>query len=142
MSPTRPLVRRYEHHYFRGFVVSAKRAGKRWVRYFSDKPDGRGAARMRAREYGETLVKQLPWPARIKRRYMLNRTGVIGVSRVKERAKSGKWFVRFVAVWPTRSGRSRKASFSVAKYGESGARRRAVEARRAGLTELLRPPEE
>ena len=30
------LIRRYEHNYFRGWVVSTKRRGKRFVRYFSD----------------------------------------------------------------------------------------------------------
>lgn len=67
---------------------------------------------------------------------------VIGVSRVRERAKSGRWFVRYVAVWPTRNGRPRKASFSVARFGASGARRRAVKARRSGVEEVLRPPRE
>jgi hypothetical protein len=135
-------IRPYNHNYFTGVVVSATRAGKRWVKYFSDKPAGRLAARRRAREFGEQLFRQLPWPAKVKRKYARNTTGVIGVSRVRERARSGRWFVRYVAVWPTRDGRPRKASFSVATYGESGARRRAVEARRAGLAELLRPPGE
>ena len=64
------------------------------VKYFSDKPDGAAAALKRAREHRRRLVDQLPWPARIKRKYVLNRTGVIGVSRIKERARSGTWFVR------------------------------------------------
>jgi hypothetical protein len=139
-NQTSLLIRRYEHNYFCGFVVATKRAGKRWARYFSDKPDGAAVALKRAREYRRRLVDQLPWPARVKRKYVLNRTGVIGVSRIKERARSGTWFVRFVAVWPTRNGPPRKASFSVARYGEANARRLAVQARRTGLAELLRPP--
>jgi hypothetical protein len=133
------LIRRYEHNYFRGLVVSTKRGGQRWVKYISDKPDGAAAALKRAREYKRLLVEQLPWPAKVKRTYVLNRTGVVGVSRIKERTRSGKWFIRYVAVWPTRQGRSKKASFSVALYGEAQARRRAVQARRRGLEELLRP---
>jgi len=139
VNPAGPLIRRYEHNHFHGFVVAAKRAGIRWVKYFSDKPHGAAAALKRAREYRRALLDQLPWPAKVKRRYVLNRTGVIGVSRIKERARSGRRFVRFVAVWPTRNGRPRKTSFSVALYGEAEARRRAVEARRTGLAELLRP---
>ena len=38
------LIRRYEHNYFRAWVVSTKRRGKRFVRYFSDQPRGRVAA--------------------------------------------------------------------------------------------------
>jgi hypothetical protein len=140
VKPRPVAVLRYEHNYFRGFVVSAKRAGKRWVRYFSDKPDGRAGARRRASEYASSLVARLPWPTRIKRRYVRNTTGVIGVSRVRERTRSGGWLVRYVAVWPTRNGRYRKASFSVAAYGESAARSRAIAARRSGLRELLKPP--
>ena len=32
------LIRRYEHNYFRGWVVSTKRRGKRFTRYFSNHP--------------------------------------------------------------------------------------------------------
>ena len=35
------LIIRYEHHHFRGWMVATKRLGKRYVRYFSDKPQGR-----------------------------------------------------------------------------------------------------
>ena len=38
------LIRRYEPNYFRGWVVSTKRRGKRFVRYFSDQARGRVAA--------------------------------------------------------------------------------------------------
>jgi hypothetical protein len=138
-NPADSLIRRYEHHHFRGFVVAAKRAGRRWAKYFSDNPDGAAAALKRAREYRRILLDQLPWPAKVKRRYVLNRTGVIGVSRTNERTRAGKRFVRFVAVWPIRRSRPGKATFSVAVYGEAGARRRAVEARRRGLAKLLAP---
>jgi hypothetical protein len=137
--PGEPLIQRYEHNYFRGYVVAAKRRGKRWAEYISDKPGGPAAALERAREYRRNLLARLPWPTKAKRTYVLNRTGVVGVSRVKERARSGKRFVRYVAVWPIRHGRPKKASFSVALYGEAEARRRAVQARRNGLADLLRP---
>ena len=35
------LIARYEHNYFKGWVVSTKRRGRRWVKYFSDKPFSR-----------------------------------------------------------------------------------------------------
>ena len=134
-----PLILRYEHNnYFRGFVVRTKRAGRQYVRYFSDGVEGRATALRRARYYRDALVKRLPWPARVKRTHRLNRTGAIGVSRLKERARSGRWFVRYVAVWPVKRGRPKKASFCVALYGEAEARRRAVAARRKGLAQLLK----
>jgi hypothetical protein len=90
-----------------------------------------------AREYRDQLLAQLP-PAR-KRTFVLNTTGEVGVARVKERTRAGTLFVRYVASWPTASGARAKASFSVSFYGEAAAKRRAVQARRRGLDELLRP---
>ena len=133
------LIRRYEHNYFRGWVVSTKRRGKRWVRYFSDRPNGSGAALRQARAYRQELVAELPIPTKIKRRYVRNTTGVIGVARVKERTRSGNFMVRYVASWPSRTlpCRSAKASFSVALYGEADAKRRAIRARQAGVASFL-----
>jgi len=34
------LIRRYEHNCFSGWVVAAKRRGRRWTGYFSNNPDG------------------------------------------------------------------------------------------------------
>ena len=131
------LIRRYEHHYFHGYVVATKRGSKRWVRYFSDKPDGRAAALRRAREYRDVLLAGLPRPTKLKRICRTNLTGVIGVARVKESTRGGRPFVRYVASWP-RDGRSRgKASFSVALYGEAEARRLAVKARRTGVAAFM-----
>jgi hypothetical protein len=129
---------RYEHHYFRGFVVATKRRGKRWVEYFSDKPDGRAAAHRRAREYRDALLASLPRPTKLKRTCRTNLTGVIGVARVKESTRSGRPFVRYVASWPREGGARGKASFSVALYGEADARRLAVKARRAGVEAFMR----
>jgi hypothetical protein len=132
-----PLIRWYEHNYFRGYVFAAKRGGRRHAKYFSAKPHGAAAALKKAQAYKRWLLPRLPWPAKVKRRYVRNRTGVIGVSRKRERARSGKFFVRYVAVCATREGRQKRASFSVSRYGEAEARRRAVAARRRGLAELL-----
>jgi hypothetical protein len=61
---------------------------------------------------------------------------VIGIARVKERARSGNLLVRYVASWPKRNGERGKATFSVGLYGEKEAFRLAVASRRAGLPEL------
>src|SRR4030095_10543893 len=103
------LIGRYEHNYFRGWVVSAKRRGRRWARYFSDRPQGRAEALRRARAYRRELLEALPTPPKIKRRYVRNTTGVIGVARVKERTRSGNWMLRYVATWPSRANACRSA---------------------------------
>ena len=74
------LIRRYEHNHFSGWVVSTKRRGRRWAKYFSDKPHGRTAALRRAREYRHWLLEQLPKATKVKRRYVRNTTGEIGVA--------------------------------------------------------------
>jgi len=127
------LIRRYEHNYFQGWVVTAKRKGKRFTRYFSDSRFGRRKAFRAARAFRDRLVSKLPPPTKIKRRYVRNTTGVIGVARVKERARSGRRFVRYVASWPKRDGKRGKATFSIGLYGEKEAFRLAVSARCAGL---------
>jgi hypothetical protein len=132
------LIQRYEHHYFRGFVVATKRQGKRWVQYFSDGPDGRAAALRRAREYRDALLASLPRPTKLKRTCRTNLTGVIGVARLKERTRAGRPFARYVASWPREGGARGTTSFSVALYGEAEARRLAVRARRAGVEAFMR----
>lgn len=131
------LIGRYEHNHFSGWVVSTKRRGRRWVKYFSDKPHGRTAALRGAREYREWLLKQLPKATKVKRRYVRNTTGEIGVALVRERTRAGTLLWRYVAQWPTSEGRRAKASFSVAFYGRGEARRLAIKARRSGLAALL-----
>lgn len=130
------LVQRYEHNYFVGWKVGTKRQGKKFARYFSDRPHGRAAALRAAREYRDKLVSRLPWPHKVKRQYVLNRTSVIGVALVTERTRSGKLWRRYVASWPTRTGQRGKASFSVSFYGKGEAFRLAVKARKEGLLAL------
>jgi hypothetical protein len=78
----------------------------------------------------------LPPPTKIKRTDIRNTTGVIAVASVKERTRSGNLIVRYVAPWPTRSGKRGNASFSVGLYGQKQAFTLAVSARRAGLRDF------
>src|SRR4051794_15245128 len=94
------LIRRYEHNHFRGWCVSTRRRGKAFVRYFSDKPRGRGAALQAAREFRDKLLPRLAVPNKIKCRHVRNTTGVIGVARTKERTRAGNLLVRYTASWP------------------------------------------
>jgi hypothetical protein len=133
---TNDLIRRYEHNHFRGWVVATKRRGRRWVRYFSDKPRGRLAALRAARALRKQLLATLPPPRKVKTRYVLNTTGVIGVALVKERTRAGRPFLRYTASWPRPDGRTGRATFSVAKHGRVRARQLAILARTQGLADL------
>jgi hypothetical protein len=130
------LIARYEHNYFNGWRVATKRAGKLFVRYFSDRPIGRTAALVTARAFRDKLLSTLPHPSKIKRKYVCNTTGVIGVARVKERTRAGRKMVRYVASWPKHNGERGKATFSVALYGEAQAFRLARAARKAGVHQI------
>jgi hypothetical protein len=133
-----PLIQRYEHHGFTGWVVSATRRNKRFTRYFSD-PNGQRKALQAARVYRDKLLSRLPPPRRIRIKDKRNTTGVIGVCRQEYREKSGKWFVRYIAEWPKSDGTTGTASFSVNLYGEEDAFELAVYCRRKGLRELGLP---
>jgi hypothetical protein len=128
MKPER-LIRRYEHNYFRGWVVATKRRGKRWTRYCSDRPGGQRDALRRARAYRRDLLEQLPIPTKVKRAYVRNTSGEIGVALVKERTRAGNLMARYVAQWPTRNGRRAKASFSVGLHGATDRTKRTLAAR-------------
>ncbi len=78
----------------------------------------------------------LPQPTKIKRRDVRNTTGAIGVAHVKERTRSGKLLVRYVASRPKRNSGRGKASFSVGFYGEKEAFKLAITCRRAGVGKL------
>ena len=130
------LILRYEHNQFRGWRVTTKRQGKRFIRYFSDKPLGRNAALRAARAYRDQLIARLPWPTKVKQKYILNKTGVIGVALTRERTRSGKLARRYVASWSRRDGSRGKASFSTRMYGRKEAFSLAVQARRAALKQL------
>ena len=134
-----PLIQRYKHHGFTGWVVSATRRNKRFTRYFSDHPNGRRKALQAARTYRDKLLSRLPPPKKIRTIGKRNTTGVIGVWRQECRRRSGRWFARYIAEWPNSNGTSSTASFSVNLYGEEDAFELAVYCRRKGLRELGLP---
>jgi hypothetical protein len=71
--------------------------------------------------------------AQIERRK--SRSGVVGVTRVTQKVKGFEYdFWR--ATWTDRRGARRIRVFSINKYGEDDARKRAEEARQKGLDDL------
>jgi len=71
-----PLIQRYEHNYS-GWVVATKRRGKRFRRFFSDKPKGRRNALRAARAFRDKFVAQLPRPTKIKSTDIRNKPGLL-----------------------------------------------------------------
>lgn len=108
-----PLIQRYEHHGFTGWVVSTTRRSKRFTRYFSDHRNGQRKALQAARVYRDKLLSRLPPPRKTKITNKRNTTGVMGVCRHEVRRRSGRWFVRYIAEWPKSDGTKGTASFSV-----------------------------
>jgi hypothetical protein len=131
-------VYRYEHHGYRGWAVSVKRGGSPYVEYFADGRQGPQASFERAVAYRDRLLKRVPAFNKLKRSYVRNTTGEIGVARCIERTRAGTRFVRYAATWPKVSRGTNKRSFSATKYGDRRARRLAVQARRRGVGETLR----
>lgn len=136
-ATTERLIRRIDHNHFHGWLVSITRRGKRLEKYFSDHPGGRHDARRRARQFRDRLLATLAPPTRVKTRFSLNTSGIIGVTLSRERTRAGRPLVRYIASWPGRDGTRRKVTFSVGRYGNAKARRLAIQAREEGLEKEL-----
>ena len=68
-----------------------------------------------------------------------NRSGISGLMRVDRwDVQNGRRSRRLYweAQWPIGNGKARHKKFSISKYGEEGAKRKALAARRAGLNAL------
>jgi hypothetical protein len=128
----------------RGWFVTLMRKGRTYSRHFSDQVyGGRGAALDAALRYRDQVIEEHPPMSR--RAYAQiprsdNRSGVRGVYRVaiprpyKDRHYPTVWY--WAALWSPQPGVHKRKSFSVKKYGEVGAFRRALAARRKGLEEM------
>ena len=104
---------------------------------------GKGAALKAAIDYRDKILQDHAPLSRlevVQVRRKDNRSGVPGVCRAAQpRSRKGKphleWF--WVAGWTPRPGGAyKRAYFSVKEYGEKGAFKRAVAARRRGLAEM------
>lgn len=132
----------------RGWWVRIMRSGKRYSQYFSDeKYGGKDKAKAAAIRFRNAFLLQFTESSgaecsrtghrKISRR---NKTGVEGVHRsTYPYRKRGKKYIcdAFVAHWPSLTGKQQEvAHFSIKKYGEAEALRRAVAARQDGLRKL------
>jgi len=132
-----PLVRRHDHHHFHGWVCTIVRGEIKLQKYFSDKPGGRATALRRARAWRDEHIARLPPPVKLKRTFIRNKTGIIGVTLLRDVNKKGKVLERYAAHLPLATGGTRKRSFAIAKYGRREALRLAIEARDRGVAEFI-----
>jgi hypothetical protein len=131
-------IRRIDHNFFHGWLVHFERAGSVYEDHFNDRGD-RQSALWRAITWRDWVEARLPKRRKFQRRHVRNNTGVVGVLLVTQRSRRGTLLTYAVAHWTEASGRKRKRSFSVLKYGKREALARAKRIRLDVLAEMLRP---
>lgn len=123
-------VSRFDHR-FHGWVVSVRRGGRRYYKYFSDsRHGGRRGSFQSAVRYRDRLLRKLP-PALAVRR--LGNGAARGVYVERDGAGHA---VRYGASWTTVRGERRRRTFAVGRFGGGRARELARRARDRGLREV------
>lgn len=124
-----------------GWLVTIQRRGVIYRRQFSDGVyGGKGKALAAAKQFRNEVMERHPplskrEHAQIRKKN--NKSGVVGVCRYSasetrhKPPQERRWF--WVASWVLPDGRSKRIKFSVNKYGEKGAFRMAVKARRDAI---------
>lgn len=113
-----------------GWQVRLQRRGVKYAKYFGDGIYGDSSRAVKAaRDWrDELLVKIGDAQARICTRSTRNRSGVVGVSKVTV-VTNGSEYEFWQATWSPEVGRRRCVKFSIRRYGDREAFRRAVIAR-------------
>lgn len=127
-----------------GWLVTVQRRGQIFRKHFSDGVHGgKQKSFLAAKQYrDEVIAKHPPFSMReysniVKKN---NRSGVVGVCRYCASEtrdlpeEKQRWF--WVASWPLPDGRRKRVKFSVKKYGEEGAFKMALKARKDALKSL------
>ncbi len=122
-----------------GWFVRLTRQGERHTAFFSDrKHGGKAKALEKAKVCYSKLESKYPPMSRkqfaqIERRP--NKSGVVGVTKLVKLV-AGRKYSFWQATWSPEPGEVRKQAFSTNRYGEAGAKRKAIAARRAGLRDM------
>lgn len=127
-----------------GWLVTIQRRGVIYRKHFSDGTHGgKQKSYAAAKSYRDQVIaKHPPFSMReysniVKKS---NRSGVVGVCRYCASEtrdlppEKQRWF--WVASWPLPSGKRKRVKFAVGKYGEEGAFKMALKARRAAMRHL------
>lgn len=127
-----------------GWLVTIQRRGVIFRRQFSDGVlGGKAKALSAAKAYRDQVVAKHPPLSKREHaeiRKKNNKSGVVGVCRYcasetsQKPAQEKRWF--WVASWVLPDGRAKRVKFSVNKYGEEGAFKLAVKARRSAIRQM------
>ncbi len=127
----------------RGWLVRGYKNGKRYSKLFSDRKlkSAEEALRQAQNFYKELTDRLKSIPARPRAKKIVykdvrNSTGVIGISRLHKIGKNGAELAFYSVTWRPAPGVQKCTSFSVNKYGEEEAFKRAVTCRFDGLKQL------
>jgi len=122
-----------------GFFVRLRREKKIFNAFFADKSHGgKRNALEAARKHYRKLLRQHGYRSRRDWAQIARRKGASGIVGVRRTSlKRGKREYRFwLATWSPRLHIVRRRIFSVRKYGASGAKALAIQARRAGVRSM------
>lgn len=127
-----------------GWLVTIQRRGTIFRKQFSDGVLGGKVKSLSAAKAwrDEIVAKYPPFSKRehAEIRKKNNKSGVVGVCRYcasetsQKSAQEQRWF--WVASWVLPDGRAKRVKFSVNKYGEEGAFKMAVKARRGAIKQM------
>ena len=128
-----------------GWEVRIQRRGKKYEKFFADgQHGGRRAAIQAAKVYRDELEAKLrPYSVKELARSpsVRNNSGVVGVRRALQVEETDDYIYTYtfwIAQWTDGKGKRKTRSFSVDKYGEDEAHRRAIQARTRGVHQARR----
>jgi len=132
-----------ERHRTFAWIVTVQRRKQIWRRSFSDRSfGGKNKALNAAKAFRDRILRQhLPMTraeyCQIKRRN--NLSGLAGVCRyaypyTRDKKTVGRDY--WVAFWTPASGKSKRIKFSISRFGERGALKRAMRARKEAVATL------
>ncbi|MEZ6128872.1 MAG: AP2 domain-containing protein [Planctomycetaceae bacterium] len=129
-----------------GYEVRIMRRGQRYNKFFSDSLcGGKRKALQAAREFRDQLIEDLADQVisrkeRAQKLKVNNYSGVAGVRYVEETECHGDRVYTYgywEAAWCPKPGERRKRRFSVKKYGNDEAMKRALKARSDGVASMV-----
>ncbi|MDR1528453.1 MAG: hypothetical protein LBS22_02600 [Puniceicoccales bacterium] len=126
----------------KGWLVRGYKNGNRYSKLFSDgKLGGKEEALKRAKVFRNDLrarLSAIPTKDRCQKIVSCdkrNRTGVLGISKLCKNGKGNKELGFFSVTWRPKIGKQKCTSFSISKYGEKTAFKKAVALRYEKLCE-------
>lgn len=135
----------HDHSHTHSWYVTIQRRGRIYHRHFTDSVyGGKRKALDAAKMYRDSrmaALRPLTRPDRCRIKKKNNRSGISGVTKIDtwEHIRGRRYHrLYWVAQWPIGNGKAQKKKFSITRYGEQGARQRALRARQDALKRLAK----